>query len=91
MKSSPLKDEQVDMLNTDQIKRIKAIKCMNISPNFTREDVEKHFIKFGNITKLIFRKEKQYAVIHYQDHVSLMAKIILIDTFSMLRITVDLG
>ena len=49
-----------------------AFQCKNVPPALNKKEVmEKHFGRFGKVRRVFCRPNKNLAIIHFQDHVSL--------------------
>ncbi|XP_040912782.1 germinal-center associated nuclear protein [Toxotes jaculatrix] len=47
------------------------IQCRNIPPALNKKDtIEKHFARFGKVSKVLCRPAKNLAIVHFDDHVS---------------------
>ena len=55
----------------EELKDIKSIVCEQVPPQALNKKVlEKHFSKFGKVTKVTINVKKALAVIHFEDHKS---------------------
>lgn len=49
-----------------------VIQCRNVPPALNKKDtIEKHFARFGKVSKVLCRPAKNLAIVHFYDHVSL--------------------
>ncbi|TNN68550.1 Germinal-center associated nuclear protein [Liparis tanakae] len=48
-----------------------AIQCRNVPPSLNKKDlIEKHFERFGKVSKVFCRPAKNLAIVHFNDHAS---------------------
>lgn len=53
-----------------------VIQCKGIPPNCNRKDlIVQHFGQFGKVLKVFCRPQKNLAIVHFKDHVSIFKSV----------------